>query len=199
MTASTLLALIAAVGFAPGAAPSDIAALRQPGVIVPPIVLPNVVGGSLPLRDPHGGVSVLVVFAAWCDPCRENMPAIERLAQTSHARFVGIDELESAAKARSLVAEYGVTFPVGLLTTAAFDGADVTDDQRAATGLDIPAVYVIDARGRSFKAFIGTHASAILEIDAAIREAERHEVAGVSAGVDLPNRCRVARSHAAGR
>jgi thiol-disulfide isomerase/thioredoxin len=171
MNLSMLLALIAAVGFAPGAAPSDIAVLRQPGVPLPPITLPNIAGGSLPLRDPHGRVTVLVVFAAWCDPCRENLPAIERLSRTSRARFVGIDELESPANARALVAEYGVTFPVGILTAPAFDGPKVTDEQRGATGLDIPAVYVIDARGRSFKAFVGENASAISEIDAAISAA----------------------------
>jgi peroxiredoxin len=171
MNVSMLLALIAAVGFAPGAAPSDVAALRQPGASVPPITLPNIAGGTLPLRDPHGRVTVLVVFAAWCDPCRKNLPGIERLSRSSHARFVGIDELESPATARALVAEYGVTFPVGILTAPAFDGPNVTDEQRGATGLDIPAVYVIDARGRSFKAFVGTNASAISEIDAAISAA----------------------------
>ncbi len=173
MTASMLLALVAAVGFAPGAAPSDIAALRAPGAPVPAITLPNIAGGTLPLRDPHGRVTVLVVFAAWCDPCRENLPAIERLARSSHARFLGIDELESPAKARALVAEYGVTFPVGVLTAPEFDGSNVSDDRRAATGLDIPAVYVIDGHGTSFKAFVGTHASAISEIEAAIGEAKR--------------------------
>ncbi|MEO7202136.1 MAG: TlpA disulfide reductase family protein [Candidatus Tumulicola sp.] len=174
MIASILIALIAAVGFAPGAAPSDIAALRQPGVTVPPITLPNIAGGTLPLRDPNGRVTVLVVFAAWCDPCRKNLPATERLAQRSRARFVGIDELESTAKARALVAEYGLTFPIVLLTTPAFDGPDVTDDQRAATGLDIPAVYVIDSRSRSFKAFVGADAAAISEIAAAITGAGHH-------------------------
>jgi peroxiredoxin len=173
MIPTLLIALVAATGFARGAGPSDIAALRQPGVTVPPITLSNVGGGTLSLRDPKGRVTVLVVFAAWCDPCRKNLPAIERLARNSRARFVGIDELESPAKARALVAEYGVTFPVGTLTAPAFDVAEVTDDQRGATGLDIPAVYVIDARGRSFKAFVGTNASAISEIDAAISAAMR--------------------------
>jgi thiol-disulfide isomerase/thioredoxin len=135
--------------------------------------LPNIAGGTLPLRDSDGRVTVLVVFAAWCDPCRKNLPAIERLARNSRARFVGIDELESPANARALVAEYGVTFPVGILTAPAFDGAAVTDEQRGATGLDIPAVYVIDASGKSFKAFVGTNASAVSEIDAAISEAMR--------------------------
>jgi thiol-disulfide isomerase/thioredoxin len=168
-----LVALIAAVGFAPGAAPSDIAALHQPGTAVPAIALPSIGGGTLPLRDPHGRVTVLVVFSGWCDPCRKNMPAIERFSQTSRARFVGIDELESPAKARALVAEYGVTFPVGVLTTSEFDGPNVTDDKRGATGLDIPAVYVIDPHGRSFKAFVGTHAAALSGIENAISEAKR--------------------------
>jgi thiol-disulfide isomerase/thioredoxin len=173
MTALLLTALMASVGFASGGAPSDIAALRQPGLPVPPVTLPNIAGGTVALRDPHGRVTVLVVFASWCDPCRANLPEIERLARSGHARFVGIDELENRANARALVAVYGVTFPVGLLTAPAFDGPHVTDEQRGATGIDIPAVYVIDSGGKSFKAFVGTHASDISEIDAAIRVANQ--------------------------
>jgi thiol-disulfide isomerase/thioredoxin len=173
MTALLLAALVASAGFAPGVAPSDVAALRQPGLPVPPITLPSIAGGPLTLRDPHGRVSVLVVFGAWCDPCRKNLPAIERLARSSNARFVGIDELESQANARALVGVYGVSFPVGLLTAPAFEGPHVTDEQRGATGIDIPAVYVIDAGGKSFKAFVGAHAADTSEISAAIREASQ--------------------------
>jgi thiol-disulfide isomerase/thioredoxin len=173
MIATVLLALVTVAGFASGASPSDIAALRQPGATVPVISLPNIAGGTVPLRDPHGRVSVIVVFAAWCDPCRKNMPAIERLSQKSPARFLGIDELESAAKARALVAEYGISFAVASLTAAAFDAPSVTDEQRGSTGIDIPAVYVIDKHGRSFRAFIGTRASDVSAIDTAIAEASK--------------------------
>ena len=133
-----VLSVLLAGAFAAGLSPSDIAALRQPGAPVPAAALPN--------------------LASWCDPCRENMAALVQLARTSSSRFVGIDELESANAAKALVAEYKVPFPTVLLSASAFDAPGVTDEQRGATGIDIPAVYFIDARGRSYKAIVGADA-----------------------------------------
>lgn len=153
-----VLSVLLAGAFAAGLSPSDIAALRQPGTPVPAAALPNLAGGTLSLRSPDGKATVLVVFASWCDPCRENMAALVQLARTSSSRFVGIDELESANAAKALVAEYKVPFPTVLLSASAFDAPGVTDEQRGATGIDIPAVYFIDARGRSYKAIVGADA-----------------------------------------
>ncbi|HTA38499.1 MAG TPA: hypothetical protein VK760_05465, partial [Candidatus Acidoferrales bacterium] len=51
-----------------------------------------------------------------------------------------------------------VPFPVVLLSSAAFEVAGVTDEQRGATGIDIPAVYFIDAQGRATRAIVGADA-----------------------------------------
>src|SRR5580698_2028412 len=96
-----VLSVLLAGAFAAGLSPSDIAALRQSGTAVPAAALPNLAGGTLSLRSPDGKPTVLVVFASWCDPCRENMSALVQLARTSSARFVGIDELESASAAKA--------------------------------------------------------------------------------------------------
>jgi thiol-disulfide isomerase/thioredoxin len=60
------------------------------------------------------GKPVLVkFFADYCVPCRETLPAAERIHEAHpDVVFVGIDEDESAETAHSLAQRYGLTFPV---------------------------------------------------------------------------------------
>lgn len=60
------------------------------------------------------GRPVLVkFFADYCVPCRETLPAAQRIhAAHPDVAFVGIDEDETAETAQSLAQRYGLTFPV---------------------------------------------------------------------------------------
>ena len=152
-----LLSVLLAGAFAAGLSPSDIAALRQPGTPCRRRLFRTLRAGRFRCVVPTGRLR-----CSWSlelvRSCRENMPALVQLARTTSARFVGIDELESANAAKALVAEYKVPFPTVLLSATAFDAPGVTDEQRGATGIDIPAVYFIDAGGRSYKAIVGADA-----------------------------------------
>lgn len=74
------------------------------------------------VRDPTASVSlpagrpaVLNFFAAWCGPCRQELPILQR-AWARHGgsvAFVGIDVADSRTNAVELLAETGVTFPAG--------------------------------------------------------------------------------------
>jgi hypothetical protein len=101
------------------------------------------------------------------------LPAIVALSRGASARFVGIDALESLSNAKGVVAKFKVPFSVALLTSDRFDRPGVTDEQRGSTGLDIPAVYVIDGHGVSYKAFVGPEASNVSGIRAAIQAVAR--------------------------
>jgi len=137
---------------------------------MPAGTLPSLRGPSTSLRAPAGRPSVVVIFADWCDPCHADMPSIVASSERNPSvRFLGIDELESVARARAFVAATGVPFETVLLTNDAFSKPDVTDDRRAATGLDIPAVYVLDGRGVVVKAFVGPDPHVGAKIDAAVR------------------------------
>jgi hypothetical protein len=57
---------------------------------------------------------------------------------------------------------------VALVTDAAFSKPDVTDEERAKTGIDIPAVYIIDSSGRSTQAFVGTDAAIPAKLEASL-------------------------------
>jgi thiol-disulfide isomerase/thioredoxin len=173
LTANLILSILFPA-FPQGASPPDIAALRSPGTHVPSASLPNIAGGTLSLLPSGKRPTVIVVFASWCDPCLKNLPSIVGLSKRSAARFIGIDALESVAAAKGLAKKYSIPFPVASLMTSEFNGPNVTDEQRGATGIDIPAVYVIDAHGASYQAFVGAQASDVGAIEKSIEAAAKN-------------------------
>jgi peroxiredoxin len=72
-------------------------------------------GGSDSLAAHRGKVVLMNFWATWCPPCKEEMPALERLYATDRGRglvVLGIDQGESAATAGSFARSHGVTFPI---------------------------------------------------------------------------------------
>lgn len=75
------------------------------------------VAGPHTLEDYAGDVILLNIWATWCDPCREEMPAIERLHRAFGPRglkvlAVSIDGKGDEGAIRSFVREYGLTFAI---------------------------------------------------------------------------------------
>jgi thiol-disulfide isomerase/thioredoxin len=62
----------------------------------------------------RGQVVLMNLWASWCPPCREEMPALEAFAKENAGRVVvlGVDQGESASVAAAFARERGVTFPV---------------------------------------------------------------------------------------
>ena len=75
------------------------------------------VAGPRTLEDFAGDVILLNIWATWCEPCREEMPAIERLHRAFGPRglkvlAVSIDGKGDEGAIRSFVREYGLTFAI---------------------------------------------------------------------------------------
>jgi cytochrome c biogenesis protein CcmG/thiol:disulfide interchange protein DsbE len=91
------------------------------------------------LDDYRGKVVLLNLWASWCTPCREEMPALERL-YTEDARrglvVLGVDQGESTQAAGGFAREHGVTFPI-LVDEAQRYG-------RAYAAIGLPTTVVID-------------------------------------------------------
>jgi len=109
-------------------------------------------GGRTTLRDmeqrTHGRSFVVLFFASWCPPCRREAGSVAAFAQTYGAgRIIGVDESDAAGSARAFVRQSGWTFPV-----ARDSAGEVGNAYEIA---DLPAVFVINGRGRIETTLVG--------------------------------------------
>ena len=103
------------------------------------------------LASYRGKVILLNIWATWCEPCRAEMPAIERLHRTvTDTSFrvvsVSIDKADSST-VTAFAREYGLTFPI--LQNQSGDIQDIYQT----TG--VPESFVIDRSGVIVKKVIG--------------------------------------------
>jgi peroxiredoxin len=85
------------------------AAVEAPG-----FSLPDLTGKMIRLEDFRGKVVFLNFFATWCVPCREEMPAMERLHRMYREKglvVLAVDIRESAKDVRGFVQELKLTYP----------------------------------------------------------------------------------------
>ena len=108
----------------------------------PDFTLPNLEGGKVSLKDFRGKLLMLNFWASWCAPCREEMPAMERLYQRYKDRgfvILGVNIKDDKKSAIAFVKELKITFPIG------FDPNGEVGLLYGAWGL--PATYLIDTKG----------------------------------------------------
>lgn len=77
-------------------------------------VLPVLDGPPMALQAARGKVVLVHVFATWCEPCREELPALSRLAvrHPDTVRVLAIDVGEVDARVRRFFERLPVSFPV---------------------------------------------------------------------------------------
>lgn len=106
--------------------------------------LPRLEGGGEESMADYRGKWVLVnVWASWCEPCREEAPALEALQRVHGGEkftVLGIDSSDLSEDGRGFVEEFGLTYP------QLHDGDGEFADEFGATG--VPESYLIDPRGR---------------------------------------------------
>ncbi len=74
-------------------------------------------GGSMHSDELIGGVTLINVWASWCEPCREEMPALDSLQRSidnDAFRFVTLNEDVDPEDAADFLDEFGFTFPAAL-------------------------------------------------------------------------------------
>jgi peroxiredoxin len=130
------------------------------GARAPDFNATTLAGAPASLDDFRGRVILLNLWATWCPPCVEEMPALQRLH----------DQLE--AEGFSVVA-VSVDAPLGGVSALGYPGGDVSafveqlgldfpvlhdptgDIQRRYRAPGLPASYIIDADGRLRQRIIG--------------------------------------------
>ncbi len=126
------------------------------GLVLPAIALADARNGAppQPLRL-DGELNLVVLFAAWCPPCRVEMPRLQRLADeraASGLRAAGIAVLipeDSEREAvRRFLGETSITFPVFLVDDAAYAKLEDLARRAGGPGLVLPTVYVVDRERR---------------------------------------------------
>jgi thiol-disulfide isomerase/thioredoxin len=132
------------------------------GLTLPELTLPQVDGDG-PRRLPLAGeVNLVALWAAWCPPCRAEMPVLQDLVQKHGARglaalgiAIHIPEPIERDAVRSFVTEAGITFPTFLVDDAAYDQLEAVAARLGGPGLVLPTVFVTDKHGRITAAFRG--------------------------------------------
>ena len=62
---------------------------------------------GLAAADFKGAVTVLNVWASWCEPCRDEAPLLMQLTQDRRVRVVGINYKDDPDNARRFLGRYG--------------------------------------------------------------------------------------------
>lgn len=76
-------------------------------------------GGTISSAELKGRPIVLNFWASWCIPCREEMPAFQRMwtrYRDQGVQIIGVNVQDSEKAAREFVDEIGVTYPIALDT-----------------------------------------------------------------------------------
>src|SRR4029077_658627 len=109
--ASALAALLATVRA--GAWAAGGALKPWSGGATPPLALRDLAGKEHKLADYKGKVVVLNFWATWCDPCREEMPAMQRLQDKLAGKpfvILAVDYGEGAPRVKDFLKNVPVRF-----------------------------------------------------------------------------------------
>jgi len=141
-----LAAALSAVALADAAAPAKSKFALPPSAIAPALELRDMAGRLHRLPDYRGRVVLVNFWATWCEPCRDEMPSIERLRQRMNAvakgRFVvlAVNQAESQARVATFLQKQPLDFPILL--------DPFSEVWRAWKPGLLPASYLIGADGR---------------------------------------------------
>jgi peroxiredoxin len=145
MTVKSLV-LAAPLAFALGcsSAPAPQAAPRLP-TSLPAVDVSTLSGEHVLLsRYVEGRVALVSLWATWCDACKDEIDALNRLHEATKtngdAVVVGLDVGEERSLVTAFAARRGLTYP--LLVDEGFVFADALGQRR------VPATLVLDRSGR---------------------------------------------------
>jgi len=145
--AAVLLAAGCGSTTAGGGAAQVTPAADRPAAV--PVSVPRLGGpGDITIGRPGARPTVVNLWASWCGPCKEEMPAVQRFASANPGvRVVGIAIDDAPDAARDFAREVGVTFPLGV------DSDDGVGDGYGVTGL--PTTFLLDRQGRLASTWAG--------------------------------------------
>jgi len=99
-------------------------------------------GGTGDLQALRGKPTVIVFWASWCGPCKQEAPQVVKVAQTygDQVHILGVNAGENLATAQRAAQQWGMTWPV------VSDGDGSLRKRYKVTG--VPLVLIVDSDGR---------------------------------------------------
>ncbi len=112
--------------------------------------LPLFSGGEITLSSLKGDPVVINFWASWCDPCRDEAPALEKAWQLYRDRgvtFIGVDLQDTEEAALAFIEEFGITYP---------NGPDLNGRIMIDYGVGgIPVTFFVDREGMIASRWVG--------------------------------------------
>ena len=146
-----LLFLIGLRAGDPSRIPSALVGHPAPQTMLPPLAGLERNGEAIPGIVPamfKGEVTVLNVWASWCEECHDEAPLLMQLAQDRRVRVIGISYKDKAENARRFLGRYGNPF-----AAAGFDVSGRASIEWGVYG--VPETFVIDRDGRIAYKLVG--------------------------------------------
>jgi cytochrome c biogenesis protein CcmG, thiol:disulfide interchange protein DsbE len=133
--------------------------IPQIGFLAPEIDLPSLSHGQKDISPIQDRVVLINFFASWCPPCKAEMPAMQRVYETYHAKGLDIFAVtnlqqDNLSDIQVFINDSGVQFPILL------DRNGITFHDYALRAL--PTTFLLDSSGRIRKVFYGGPLTEIL-------------------------------------
>ena len=140
--------------------PTDLSAVPAPvNFPAPELTLSDTRNETRSLSDYRGQVVLVNLWATWCPPCKEEMPAL----QAFHDKYmdegftiIAINDGDPTPDVLQFVQDYELTFPVWL------DPTYIATEQAFKT-LNLPSSFVIDREGTIRLMWVGGISRKMLE------------------------------------
>jgi thiol-disulfide isomerase/thioredoxin len=123
--------------------------------------LPDTAGNEQSFSQWRNTVLILNFWATWCEPCREEVPALLRVQAkyaANRVQVVGIS-IDSVDKVRQFADEFRVTYPLVIGSIAVIDVTRRLGNKAAG----LPYTVVMDRSGRVVTTHLGAISEAELE------------------------------------
>lgn len=125
----------------------------------PELTLTDIDGITRSLTDYRGQVVLVNLWATWCPPCKEEMPALQAYHDKHHDKgfsIIAINDGDPTPDVIQFVKDYRLTFPIWLDPT-------YIATERAFKTLNLPSSFVIDRNGTVRLSWVGGINSRTLE------------------------------------
>ena len=109
----------------------------------PELTLTDILGVEHSISDYRGQVVLINLWATWCIPCREEMPALQSFYNNNRDKgftVIAINDGDPLADVAKFAEDYDLTFPIWL------DPTYIATEQAFKT-MNLPSSFVIDRNG----------------------------------------------------